>query len=72
MTKNMVFHESYGELPANLLRLIKKHNVSPSDYAELELKYGAGHFDEMRQAIIQFSKNGSYQSYLMWQAGRGW
>lgn len=67
----MVFDESYGEVPASLLRLIKRHNVSPSDYAELELKYGAGHFEDMRQAIIQFSKNGMFQSYLMWQDGRG-
>ena len=28
----MTFHESYGSLPKNLLRLMRNRNVSPLDY----------------------------------------
>lgn len=32
MADYVTFHESYGLLPKNTLRLIKKFNVSPADY----------------------------------------
>ena len=35
MNNTMTFHESYGNLPTNTLRLIRKHNVSPADFDEL-------------------------------------
>lgn len=29
---HMTFHESYGSLPKNTLRLVKSKNVSPADF----------------------------------------
>lgn len=29
---NMTFHESYGNLPVNILSLVKRFNVSPADF----------------------------------------
>lgn len=31
-TTQMVFDESYGNLPKSTLRLVKRHNVSPADF----------------------------------------
>lgn len=32
MANNMTFHESYGTLPKDTLRLVKRFNVSPADF----------------------------------------
>lgn len=61
-----VFHESYGEITPRLLQVIKKFNVSPSDWSELEMKYGEGNLKQIESAIVTYSKNGMYQPYLMW------
>ena len=62
----MVFDEWYGELPAKLLRLVKKHNVSPADYQDLE-DLCENDFDLMAKAIVDCSQNGCFSSYEFWQ-----
>ena len=71
-TKRMTFHESYGPLTASLLRAIKKHNVSPSDYDALMSEYG-GNFDLIERDIKIFSTNGSFNVYRWSQdIGAAW
>ena len=62
-TKRMIFHESYGDLTVSLLRAIKRHNVSPSDYQSLESQYGDD-YDLIEANIKTFSAdNGSFSEY---------
>lgn len=39
----MTFHESYGTLPTNLLRLYRRHNVSPSDHDLILMACGSSY-----------------------------
>lgn len=43
MTNLVTFHEMYGEVTPSLLRTIKRFNVSPMDFTELE-EYSEGLF----------------------------
>lgn len=60
----MVFNEYFGEIPVSLNRAIKKYNVSPADYWELEDYFGEN-FGEILAAIKRGSPKGYYQSYLL-------
>lgn len=57
----MTFHESYGELPVHMLRMVKRMNISPSDWMMLELQFDSD-FEAMRDFInLNRSKtNGSF------------
>jgi hypothetical protein len=41
MTKpiGMTYHESYGAVPTNLLRMYKRYNVSPSDHDQILMAF---------------------------------
>lgn len=56
----MKYHESYGELSTAVYNAIKKYNVSPADYMELE------HLsqDEILSTILENSPQGYFDSYL--------
>lgn len=60
--KQMTYHESYGELPVSLLRLIRKFEVTPADFYEWECRELT--FDAMAEIIRDFSPKGYYNSYL--------
>lgn len=62
----MLFDESYGDLTRPLLAAIRKYNVSPSDYRDLEVAYGEGHYSAIHNAIQRFSINGSFSVFEMW------
>lgn len=55
----MTFHESYGELPAGILRLIKEYNVSPADY-DLIVECAGTDWVFIRYHILTYSTNGYY------------
>lgn len=64
----MVFHESYGRLPARTLRLVKKFNVSPADLDFMldQFMFQAdGHtpasWEDVDLHIVDNSPNGYYQ-----------
>ena len=57
----MTFHESYGELPESLLRLIKRTNVTPAEYDMMVLVMGWS-FDECAGHIIFNTVNGAYRA----------
>jgi hypothetical protein len=42
MTKpiGMTYHESYGTLPTNLLRMYRRYNVSPADHDRILMAFG--------------------------------
>lgn len=65
MNMKMVYNEWYGELPSGLLTLVKRNNVSPSDYRALEGENLT--WEQMADAIRRFSPNGNFQvfSFLM-------
>lgn len=50
LNESMTFHESYGTLPVHILRMVRKFNVSPSDYDMLTDTFGTD-WDGMREAI---------------------
>lgn len=56
----MKYHESYGELSVAVYNAIKKYNVSPADYMEME------HLsqDEILSTILENSPKGYFDSYL--------
>jgi len=58
MTKpmSMTFHESYGELPTNLLRLYRRHNVSPADHDRILANFGKSYQDSdiPWHAVLEF------------------
>ena len=60
----MTFHESYGTLPKDTLRLIKKHNVSPADF-DFMLDQWGGSIPEgwswVNEHIVENSPKGYYQ-----------
>lgn len=63
----MTFQEAYGELPTKTWRLIKKHNVSPSDYYMMEdmlmdraMAYDSMNWEVFNEHILMNSKSGYY------------
>ena len=62
----MVYDEWYGELTFALRAAIRKHNVSPSDYRELEDEFGEGNYDDILAAVKQRSTDGMYRPRLCW------
>jgi hypothetical protein len=64
MATTMTFHESYGSLPTKTLRLVKKHNVSPTDF-DFMLDQFSGTVDEgwawVNDHIVSNSEAGSYR-----------
>lgn len=58
----MVFHEVYGELPKGTLALIRKHNVSPSDWHEIEawIQATGATWKEVNDHIKNMSPGGFY------------
>ena len=57
----MVYNEWYGEIPRKLNGMLKRYNVSPSDFQTMEVE-GLSH-DEMVDAILANSPNGMFQVY---------
>lgn len=62
----MIQNEWYGELPASLFRLVKRYNVSPSDYVDLEY-FCNEDFDRMAKAIVACSRDGYFSSYELYR-----
>lgn len=62
----MTFHESYGALPQSTLRLVKRFNVSPSDWEMLLDKFGRVDtpFAAVEMFIREHSPNGMYRHPL--------
>lgn len=56
----MTFHESYGDLPKNLLTLVRKFNVSPADWDALRALLGDD-WGAIMDLITTCSPNGYYQ-----------
>lgn len=62
MNKNtMTFDESYGRLPVNTLRLIRKHNVSPADFDYMTDVLGFGTWGQIDVHIVSNSETGMYR-----------
>lgn len=64
----MTFHESYGQVRKDTLRLIRKYNVSPADYDTLLAacgwdwtKYEVIDFDVVNDMIVSASRDGYYR-----------
>lgn len=57
----MVFDEYYGELTFALRTAIRKYNVSPSDYRDLEDEFGEGEYAKIQAAIKERSEDGMYR-----------
>lgn len=57
----MTFHESYGELPVHMLRMVNRMNISPSDWMMLEIQFDSD-FEAMRDFINanRSKSNGSF------------
>lgn len=62
----MVYDEWYGELTFACRAAIRKHNVSPLDYSELEREFGAGNFAAITKAIKERSTTGMYRAVIPW------
>lgn len=65
----MTFHESYGSLPVSTLRLVKKHNVSPTDLDSILDQWGGTVEDDWKWVnshIIENSTCGMYQPRFYW------
>lgn len=60
--QTMTFHEAYGELPVHLLRMVKRFNVSPSDWYGLEHRFGTD-FVAMRECIQQNLTGTSFDAF---------
>ncbi len=59
----MTFHESYGSLPVNTLRLIRKHNVSPADLDNIIDYLLIPTWGEVDVHIVSHSEKGMYNWY---------
>jgi len=57
----MVYDEWYGELTYALRAAIRKFNVSPSDYRDLEDRCGVGNYDGILSRIRVNSEGGYYR-----------
>lgn len=60
-----MFHESYGEVTPSLMRAIKKYNVSPSDYSDLEDVYG-NDLVAIEKAIKHYVFQGQFSVFEFW------
>ncbi len=57
----MTFHESFGNLPENTLRLVKRHNVSPADFDLMTDLLGNTDWAEVNAHIrANLNENGMY------------
>jgi hypothetical protein len=69
MTKplSMTFHESYGPLPTSLLRLYRRHNVSPADHDRILNAIGKSWSDDdidwsfVLDFVLGHVENGSFR-----------
>ena len=61
----MVYDESYGDLTFALRAAIRKYNVSPSDYWDLQDQFGEASYAEMTAAIKKYSPNDNFSSFEM-------
>ena len=66
----MTFHEYYGELPTYLLRKVKKNNVSPADYWQLQDAYGEDNYNTIHDMIVRYSDDGMFKSWT-WARAEG-
>lgn len=55
----MAFHEAYGEVALKTLQLIKRANVSPADWYDLEYMYDTD--PERHQHILDHMVDGTYR-----------
>ncbi len=63
----MTFDETYGWTFPTTMRLIRKYNVSPSDYWMLH-DYYESDYREVERCIVQYSKNENYYEYKWMEA----
>jgi hypothetical protein len=62
----MPFNEYIGRtISLSLSRTMKKHNVSPADFRDLEEVYGTDD-DAIEAAIKQYTNNGSFSAFEFW------
>ena len=57
-----VYDEYYEWVLPSTMRLIKRYNVSPSDYWTLH-DYYESDYREVERCIKTYSKNGNYQEF---------
>jgi len=68
----MVYDEFYGELTFALRAAIRKNNVAPADYTDLEDEFGAGNFGAILAAVKERSTDGMYQMPWPGHGHNGW
>jgi len=56
----MAYHESYGELPGPLMRLVRNSGVTPAEFDQLEWECGGGAFAQMEAVIRANLKDGQF------------
>lgn len=62
----MPFNEYIGRrIPLSLSRVMKKYNVSPADFNDLESVYGEDDA-AIESAIERYSVNGSFSVFEFW------
>lgn len=68
----MTYHDSYGTISTEQLRLYRKYNVSTSDHDMLVEVYGSGEDGRkgICEAVKRFSDGGIFSEYRMVQAAR--
>lgn len=57
-----IFHESFGDVTRPLLAKIRKYNVSPADFYELEREYGSD-LDAISNAISTYTFQSMYSAF---------
>lgn len=57
----MTFHECYGNLPVKTLRLIKRNNVSPSDFDFMLDQFSLNDWSQVDDHIVSNSDTGMYR-----------
>lgn len=70
MSNDIIFHESYGEVSKAQLAAYRKYNVSPSDHDDLAYRFGEDAHAAITAAVKQFSPNGMFSSFAMFEAER--
>lgn len=61
-----ISHEYYGEITRPLLAKIRKYNVSPSDYYDLERTFGEGNLSDISDAIERYTFQGMFSVFEMY------
>lgn len=56
---DLTFQEAYGTMPKALWKIIRKYNVSPSDYMMIEFTTGED-YDQIAGFITDNLRNGSF------------